>query len=261
MPVKNKDELLLSKLKKVCSPVLHKVYPKEMYSKNKRYYVIQKTFKFKNITESLTEYIGQKEGDKITTLVDLERNEIVMSDSSMELITNLRVTSEKGDILLGGLGLGLIPMTLLLNDPTTNIDIIELDQELADLTEPIIRKVAPTLGQIHIASVFDFEPTKKYDVIYMDIWNYTTAENLEEMITLSKKYRKYLKPNGKMYCWRFTETLLDYITSNDFQFPKGLKLKSIHGDIIDTKTFIAGVVPLLCTPFKLMPDILELEVL
>lgn len=49
-----------------------------------------------------------------------------------------------------------------------------------------------------------FKDNKCFDVIYMDIWNYINSDIYKEMVTLKRKYKKYLKKdslNTWIGCW------------------------------------------------------------
>ncbi len=66
--------------------------------------------------------------------------DVMMSDTDMELRTNREpVRDARGDVLIGGLGLGMITLPILLNPAVTSVTVIELSQDVIDLVEPHLR--------------------------------------------------------------------------------------------------------------------------
>ena len=138
----------------------------------------------------------------------LHRGECVMSDTPMEMRTNIDfVRSAFGDVLIGGLGIGLILLAIQNEKSVHTITVIEKSKEVIELVKPQL----PLNGKVSIINddVFNFAPSKgtKYDMIYMDIWDYVNSDVYEnEMKPLKARYRRYLKPksvspNRKVFCW------------------------------------------------------------
>lgn len=87
-----------------------------------------------------------------------------------------------------GLGeLKLIPIWLIENYPNLDLDILEIDEQKRDKNFNII-----------YADAYEFQPTKKYDLIIIDIW-YAGGSKLRQQIEfLKNKYKPYLNVNGLM---------------------------------------------------------------
>lgn len=124
------------------------------------------------------------------------RGEILMSDTPMEKRTNRQfVWNAHGDVLIGGLGLGMIVVAIQDNPAVKSITVLEKSGEVISLiTEQIsfLEKV-----KIIQADVFTWKPErgKRFDCIYMDIWPYINRDVYqEEMKPLKRKYGHYLKP-------------------------------------------------------------------
>ena len=134
--------------------------------------------------------------------------ECVMSDTDMEQRTNLRFCSKAyGDIIIGGLGIGMIIMAIQDKPEVKSITVIEKNQEVIDL-------VASQLNfnekvNIICADVFEWKPERgvKYDMAYMDIWNWINEDIYKkEMQPLKRKYERFLRskdinPNRFNECW------------------------------------------------------------
>ena len=138
----------------------------------------------------------------------MHNGEVVMSDTYMEKRTNSGFCMNAyGDVLIGGLGIGMIIMAIQDNENVKSITVLEKYQEVIDMITPQL----PFNDKVNIicADVFDWKPKKgqKFDCIYMDIWNYVNSDVYqEEMKPLKKKYGHYLKnkeesPNRFNECW------------------------------------------------------------
>lgn len=142
------------------------------------------------------EYFGQKEGDIITILTDIRKNEVVMSDSVMEKRTNLDfVYRANGNVLIAGLGIGMIVLAIQDKPEVEKITIVELEQDVINLilpSLPINEKVNVICSDIH-----DFETDEKFDVVYCDIWNNIDGENYEEMKKLTRKFKSKINRENK----------------------------------------------------------------
>lgn len=139
---------------------------------------------------------------------------IWMSDTPMETETNKEfLRKANGDVLIFGLGIGLIIFPLL-NDPNvTSITVVELEQELIDLTGSVIKK-AKGGDKVTIikgdAYAHGFPKAKKFDTIYFDIWQDISSDNYAESVTLHKRYRKninYKNPDRYVDSWVRDECL------------------------------------------------------
>jgi hypothetical protein len=130
-----------------------------------------------------------------------EDDEFIMSDTPTEIYTNTDfLTNAKGDVLIGGLGLGIMPLVLLSLGKCNSITIIEKEQEIIDLVSSQLK--FDERVQIIRDNIFTHVPTRKYDTIYHDIWTDISNDSLKEMEILEEKYKKFLKPSGWIGCWR-----------------------------------------------------------
>jgi len=126
----------------------------------------------------------------------------IMSDTPMERRTNLRVIEyAHGDVLLAGLGIGMLLVPLFKKPEVQSITVLEIELAVIDLVWPYIEH--PKMRLEH-ADIFEWEPPEdaKYDIIYFDIWNDICGDNYPETIKLHKKFSKYRKPGGWIGSWR-----------------------------------------------------------
>lgn len=152
---------------------------------------------------------------KIGTLMVLSRksasyNDCVMSDAEYEKITNREIVNvARGNVLIAGLGIGMILIPLLKDKGVEKITVVEKEKDLIDFIFPKIKKhdKANKLEIIH-SDIDDLELPKeqKFDVIYFDIWDNVCGDNYEQMKNLKKKFRKNRAKGSTMLCWEEEST-------------------------------------------------------
>ena len=100
----------------------------------------------------------------------LHNGSVVMSDTDMEKRTNANfVRNAHGNVLIGGLGIGLILLAIQDKPEVEKIVVVEKHKEVIDLVKdqlPLNEKV-----EVANADVWEYTPTEKFNTIYMDIWN------------------------------------------------------------------------------------------
>lgn len=117
----------------------------------------------------------------------------MMSDTPMEKFTNQEFLNiARGTVLIAGLGIGMLPAALAEKDNVESITIIEYDQEIIDLVEPLIRQYVKNQEKIKIikANAYTYpkeNPNVKYDFIWIDIWEdfhgyYDELDTFEQII-------------------------------------------------------------------------------
>jgi spermidine synthase len=120
---------------------------------------------------------------------------VMMSDTPMERNTNEAfIQKANGDVIIFGLGLGLLILPLLNNKEVTSILVVELYQDLIDVVEPILKKYdLENKLTIVQGDCFEFHKTipkeRKFDCVYGDIWISISSDNYEEMKTLTKNWK------------------------------------------------------------------------
>lgn len=136
----------------------------------------------------------------------IHRGEVVMSNTDMEKRTNSSfVINAHGNVLIGGLGIGLILLSVQDKEEVKQITVVEKNMEVIEL---VVGQL-PLNSKVHIVhdDVFEYKPLFKYNTIYMDIWNYINSDVYQrEMKPLISRYRRYLVPkledeNRYIDCW------------------------------------------------------------
>lgn len=128
---------------------------------------------------------------------------VMMSDTPMERNTNRNfIQKANGDVLIFGLGLGLIVFPLLDDADVKSITIVELYQDLIDVVQPKIEakdkqnKVKIVQGDCF---TYEFPKETKFDTIYFDIWIDICGDNYEEQKKLERRFRKHLNKDNSRH--------------------------------------------------------------
>lgn len=115
--------------------------------------------------------------------------ETVMSNTPMEVKTNRQfVSAAKGQVLINGLGLGMVLEQLLAKEEVEHITVIEIDPRVIELVAKHYADEPKVTIIEHDAMTYKPEKGKTYDVVYHDIWTFISADNLKDMKTLHRKY-------------------------------------------------------------------------
>lgn len=145
----------------------------------------------------------------------------MMSDAQMERRSNRRVLREAhGDVLIAGLGLGLILTVIPFKDSVRSVTVIEQSQDVVNLVWPSLHASAMeslwggAFDKVNICmgDCYDWKPprrtktsaSKKYDCIYLDIWPDISHENLPGIAKLKRRYTHWLNksnPSAWMGAW------------------------------------------------------------
>ena len=96
-------------------------------------------------------------------------------------------------ILIGGLGLGLLPEYAKEVKNCSVIDVIENNQELIDYVDYLESPINIIKGD-----ALSYTPNKKYDLILIDLWWEEEDITQEIQDNIKNNYNSYLEDNGKI---------------------------------------------------------------
>jgi spermidine synthase len=138
---------------------------------------------------------------------------VMMSDTRMEQVSNLEaVHRATGDVLIAGLGLGLILIPILRLERVSSVTVIEKYADVMALVQgPIRQRVGErAAAKLHVinADIFEWRPPQRgrqYDAIYFDIWPDICVDNLAEITKLRRAFASYLRVGGWAACWKQDE--------------------------------------------------------
>lgn len=128
-------------------------------------------------------------------------NEVWMTDAEFECYSNQKIVIRAyGDVLVAGLGLGLILGPMLAMEDISSVTVLEKSPDVIALVGPWYQSEKLTIIE---ANVHEWTPPKKaYNFVYFDIWpNVPNSDQRAEISTLKKRYRSSLKPGGRTAAW------------------------------------------------------------
>ena len=132
-------------------------------------------------------------------------DELWMSDTPREKDDHYGVVRKaEGQVLLVGLGLGMVAVALCRKKEVSHVTVLEIEPEVVQLIEPYIRH--PKLQVILADGNTPPLRGKHFDTIYIDIWPNVCSDNWETMKPLLISYRKFRRNGGLVTAW-----LKDYI--------------------------------------------------
>lgn len=126
--------------------------------------------------------------------------ELMMTDTDMEKSSNQEfVNAANGEVLVAGLGIGLIIFNALNKPEVKHITIVEKYQDVIDLVSPYFKD---TRVSFICADILEWRPEKgkKYDTIYFDIWPTICVDNLDEIKFLHNSFKSKLNRQNPD-CW------------------------------------------------------------
>jgi spermidine synthase len=124
-----------------------------------------------------------------------------------------------GNVLIAGLGLGLILPAILAKPEVEKVTVIEKEMDVIQLVRPSLFKVQGSSKLLIIHDdIFTWRPPRyrrlnffedvrqEFDTIYFDIWPDYGLDNLPEIARLHQAFKSYKAPGGWMSSW-----LVDYL--------------------------------------------------
>lgn len=109
------------------------------------------------------------------------------------------VRTARGNVLIGGLGLGVIAHLIAAKKPVKRITVVEIEKDLIDLVKPFLNS---RIEIVH-ADLFDYLKNVKsgqFDYAYFDIWQSTGEWTWQ---TLVVPLRRLACPKiDKVHCWQ-----------------------------------------------------------
>jgi hypothetical protein len=131
-----------------------------------------------------------------------------MSDTPDEMrVHSGFIYKAQGDILINGLGIGLVIANLLPKPGITSITINEISEDVIKLVAPAY--LTDPRVTINHADAFLWKPENKqrFDAIWHDIWSEYHTDLLPQMSKLARRYGHWLKPGGFHGCWKKEELI------------------------------------------------------
>src|SRR3990167_4724810 len=129
------------------------------------------------------------------------KGHIIMSDTPDEIRDHLgAVRVAKGQVLINGLGLGVVLKAILEKPEVEHVTVIEKAPEVIELVSKHYAHLHKSRLTVVQDDAFTFKPPKgiRYGAVWHDIWDDLCTDNLPEMTKLLRKYGKRCDWQG---CW------------------------------------------------------------
>jgi hypothetical protein len=142
--------------------------------------------------------------EKYTLLVKQGYSYPFMQDSYAEFEEHQWLwDNASGDVLIGGLGIGMVNEALILKDEVTSVTILEKEQDVIDLVwEHCAKDDRFTL--IHTdAETWEIPEGSNWDTIFLDCWTFDNTTHHSNWKThMDSKYSPYTNKLGYYGFWR-----------------------------------------------------------
>lgn len=148
------------------------------------------------------------------------KGSMVMSNTPAEIKDHLPfIVSATGNVLITGLGLGMVAKALHEKEDVESITIVEKNSD-------VIKLVAPTYEsykkiKIIECDAFEFKSKEVFDFCWHDIWYTICFDNVKEMMRLKKSYSSFCKVQD-FWCIDESKTFQKMAIAN------ANKMKRIH---------------------------------
>jgi hypothetical protein len=146
---------------------------------------------------------GQIEPGEYLKLINSKQ--IIMSNSPDEIRDfEQYVWKFYGDVLVSGLGMGLVVQYLLGLKKVNHITVIEQSADVIGLTVPYFEDhIKNNRMKVIHGDVFmcKFPKNKKFDWAWHDIWPIIEYENVKEMGILRRRFMHHMKAPKRQLCW------------------------------------------------------------
>jgi hypothetical protein len=139
-----------------------------------------------------------------------QNNKLWMSDTQDERNDHRTILNKAhGQVLIGGLGLGMIALACALKSEVDHVLVIEINPDVIGLVVPWLHRALRMLGrdpskiEAIQADLLTWIPQKgqKYDCVWFDIWENLCTYNLQQYTMLSRRYARRMNPGGFRGSW------------------------------------------------------------
>lgn len=115
----------------------------------------------------------------------------------------------RGQVLIGGLGLGLLALACALKDEVERVVVVDINPDVINLITPHLKNtleeqgIDPDTLEVIEADLFEWRPEKgtKFDTLWFDIWPTLCTDDLKEHARVNRIFSRYTAPGGWRKCW------------------------------------------------------------
>jgi len=136
-------------------------------------------------------------------------NTLWMSDTAGERASNYALLmAARGDVLINGLGIGMLPAALARKADVRSVTVVEIDPDVIAALTPTLERVAPATrviqGDAFLPERTGLARAKDgggFDAILSDIWPTICSDDYVQHVAVRRAWRAWLRPGGEHRMW------------------------------------------------------------
>lgn len=131
---------------------------------------------------------------------------LMMTDTQYEWRSNMHATwKANGDMLIGGLGIGMVLVPILRKPEVKSVLVVEKYQDVIDIVLPALKANVTEASKLTVvcSDILEWKPPTdaKWDAMYFDIWTDVCTDNLKDMSTLKRRFSRRLRKGDGLSPW------------------------------------------------------------
>lgn len=122
--------------------------------------------------------------------------QLMMTDTPAEILDHLWfIRKAEGDVLITGLGLGMVANAVAEKPDVTSVTVIEMSQDVIDLVGPTLHeKVTCICADAH---EYRFPTGTKFDAVWNDVWPSISLDDAESRAKLNRRFFRICRTGVK----------------------------------------------------------------
>ena len=110
-----------------------------------------------------------------------------------------------GDVLIAGLGLGMIATACARKPSVKSVTVLELCSSVMRLVLPYLEKVEEFKQKVVVvqADARRWQTDRKFDAVWLDIWPNISRRYRRQYKRMETNYSAFLKPGGYIGLWAY----------------------------------------------------------
>lgn len=130
------------------------------------------------------------------------RDEEWMVDDPLHWVGMTRLGElASGNVLVIGLGLGLVLYSLASNARVRDIHVVERELDVYDLTRSLLPESVRTRCTFELRDFWTLDDVSKYDVVIADIWTSRDNARFNAQVAFAREHLASLGFRGRLFVW------------------------------------------------------------
>lgn len=128
-----------------------------------------------------------------------------MSDTPAEQLDHLdAINNAAGNVLVTGLGLGMVAAGMLAKRPETRLTIIEREAHVVSLVKPaLVERFGGARVEVIVANAYEWLPPPgvRFDYAWHDVWPTLSPDNIAKFARMRRHYQHVMTREKAQHCW------------------------------------------------------------